>query len=76
MSAVGADRAHLSQEWRNPADHESISPTHWKDQYGGTISLNPGVSEGAEVPNYITADTATRKAQWFRTKELVDVALL
>jgi len=52
------------------------SPARWKDRCEGTISLNPGVNEGAEVPNYITVDTVTRKARWFRDGELADVVSL
>jgi hypothetical protein len=43
---------------------------------GDTISLNPGMNPNAnaKVPNYITIDTAARKARYFKDGELADVA--
>lgn len=49
-------------------------PARWKDRCGGPVSLNPGVGASAAVPNYITVDTATRKARWFWDGELADIA--
>jgi hypothetical protein len=42
------------------------------DRCGETFSLNPGMGINPEVPNYITVDTATKKARWFRDGELAD----
>ena len=50
------------------------NPARWKDRCGGTITLNPGVGTNPEVPNYISIDTARRKARWFTDGELADVA--
>jgi Icc-related predicted phosphoesterase len=50
------------------------APARWKDRCGSTITLNPGMGANAAVPNYITVDTATRRARWFRDGELADVA--
>jgi uncharacterized protein len=50
------------------------NPARWKDRCGGAITLNPGVTEGAKVPNHIAVDTATQRARWFRNGELADVA--
>jgi hypothetical protein len=36
--------------------------------------MNPDVR--AKVPNYITIDTATRKARWFRDGDLADATEL
>ena len=52
------------------------SPERWVDRCGGTFTLNPGVGRNPEVPNYITVDSATRKARWFTNGELADVASL
>jgi hypothetical protein len=41
------------------------NPARWKDRCWGTISMNPGVGANAAVPNYITVDTARRRASWF-----------
>jgi len=46
----------------------------WKDRCAGTFTLNPGVGTDGAVPNYITVDTARRKACWFGDGELADVA--
>jgi Icc-related predicted phosphoesterase len=50
------------------------TPARWKDRCGGTITLNPGVGTSPTVPNYISIDTARRKARWFRDGELADTA--
>jgi Icc-related predicted phosphoesterase len=52
------------------------NPARWKDRCGGTVTLNPGVTEGAEVPNYTSIDTATRRARLFRDGELADATSL
>ena len=53
-------------------------PRKWVDRVGkGTFSLNPGMGVlGAKVPNYITVDTAKRRAWQFREGELADSAEL
>jgi Icc-related predicted phosphoesterase len=48
------------------------NPSRWVDRCGETFSLNPGMGINPEVPNYITVDTATKKARWFRDGELAD----
>lgn len=67
-SAAGQPWLVLSGHVHNPAS--------WKDRCGGTTLLNPGVNERANAPNYISIDTATRKARWLRDGELADVAEL
>jgi Icc-related predicted phosphoesterase len=67
-AAAASPRLVLSGHVHNPA--------RWKDRCGGTISLNPGVGTDPTVPNYISIDTARRRARWFRDGELADVAKL
>ena len=52
------------------------APRRWKDRCGRTITLNPGVNDGASVPNYISIDTTKRKAWWFKNGEMIDMAQL
>jgi Icc-related predicted phosphoesterase len=54
------------------------NPARWKDRCGGTVTLNPGMNPDvrAKMPNFVTVDTAAKKAHWFRDGELVDVASL
>ena len=42
------------------------SPARWVDRCGDAFTLNPGVGTNPAVPNFVTVDTATRKARWFK----------
>jgi predicted phosphodiesterase len=52
--------------------------SRWVDRIAGVVCLNPGMNPDvrAKVPNYITIDTATRKARWFRDGDLADATEL
>jgi len=50
------------------------SPARWVDRCGDAFTLNPGVGTNPAVPNFVTVDTATRKARWFKDGELHDMA--
>ena len=54
------------------------APKKWVDRIGrGTFALNPGMATmGARVPNYVTIDTAKRRAWWFKEGEVRDAASL
>jgi Icc-related predicted phosphoesterase len=38
-------------------------PRNWHDRLGSTLTLNPGVNQGAPWPNHIIIDLAARTAQ-------------
>ncbi len=75
LNLADALRSTAAAPWLVLSGHVH-TPTRWKDRCGTTITLNPGVGGDATAPNYITVDTAARKAWLFRNGEPANVANL
>jgi Icc-related predicted phosphoesterase len=75
MDLGDALRSAMAAPWMVLSGH-AHAPTRWKDRCGDTYSLNPGVGANPSMPNFISIDTVTRKARWFKDGELADIATL
>jgi len=75
MDLGDALRSAVAAPWMTFSGHVH-DPMRWKDRCGATFSFNPRMGRNPAVPNYITVDTATRKARWFRDGEFADAVSL
>jgi len=77
IDLADAIRSVEAPPWLNLHGH-THTRDRWVDRMAGVVCLNPGMNPDvrAKVPNYITIDTAIRKARWFRDGELIGAVSL